>query len=107
MKAPKLLILSACVLGLVGLVKAEEVFKVVQKNKAFSVKHLVIQQGDRVEFPNQDDVYHNVYSLSEAKTFDLGSYGKGPGKSVTFDRKGEVQVNCAIHPQMQLTIEVR
>lgn len=90
-----------------GFVYGAEVFEVVQKDKAFSVKHLVVHQGDRVQFPNQDDVYHNVYSLSEAKTFDLGTYGKGPGKTVTFDQKGQVKVQCAIHPQMEMTIEVR
>lgn len=86
---------------------AGEIFEVVQKDKAFSKKHLVIQQGDRVRFPNQDNVYHNVYSLSDAKTFDLGSYGKGAVKSVVFDEKGMVKVQCAIHPQMEMTIEVR
>lgn len=79
---------------------------VAQKNKAFSVKELTIKKGDTVDFLNEDDMFHNVFSLSDAKLFDLGSYPKGESKSVTFDEAGEVEIECAIHPNMLMTINI-
>lgn len=77
-----------------------------QKNKAFTVKALTIKQGDTVSFPNFDSFFHNVYSLSDAKSFDLGSYKQGETKKLKFDEKGVIEVECAIHPKMQMTITV-
>ena len=77
-----------------------------QKNKAFSHKELKVQRGDVVSFPNEDPFFHNVFSLSPSKTFDLGSYPKGDTRKVTFDRPGKVDVECAIHPHMHLSITV-
>jgi plastocyanin len=81
-------------------------FEVAQKNKAFTVKTLKIKKGDTVSFPNQDPFFHNVFSLSPTKTFDLGSYAKGETKKIVFDKAGKVEVECAIHPNMQMIIEV-
>ena len=81
-------------------------FEVAQKNKAFTVKSLKIKKGDTVSFPNQDPFFHNVFSLSPTKTFDLGSYAKGETKKIVFDKAGKVEVECAIHPNMQMIIEV-
>ena len=78
-----------------------------QKGKAFLPNKLVVQPGDSVKFVNDDPFAHNVFSLSEAKSFDLGSYGQGLAKSVLLDRPGLVEVECAVHPDMKLTIEVR
>jgi plastocyanin len=77
-----------------------------QKNKAFSEKTLTVKVGDTVHFRNDDPFFHNVFSLSDAKFFDLGSYDKGKSKSVKFDTEGSVEVECAIHPEMNLKIEV-
>ena len=77
-----------------------------QKNKEFSVSALNIRVGDTVEFMNNDPFFHNVFSLSDAALFDLGSYPEGESKAVTFDTAGEVEVECAIHPNMQMTIVV-
>ncbi len=82
-------------------------FEVAQKNKSFTVKTLQIKVGDTVSFPNQDPFFHNVFSLSADKTFDLGSYKKGSTKKITFDKPGKIQVECAIHPKMQMTIDVQ
>lgn len=82
-------------------------YDVGQKNKSFTVKNLTVKVGDEVTFSNQDPFFHNVFSLSETKTFDLGSYPKGKFKSVKFDKPGRVDVECAIHPTMQMTIEVK
>lgn len=78
-----------------------------QKNKTFSMKKLAVQAGDSVKFVNDDPFHHNVFSLSETKSFDLGSYGQGIGRSVVFDKAGTVEVECAVHPDMKLLVEVR
>lgn len=77
-----------------------------QKDKQFSKKALKIKVGDVVEFRNSDPFAHNIFSLSDAKSFDLGSYPQGQSKKVTFDKPGKVEVECSIHPGMQMTVEV-
>ena len=83
-----------------------------QKDKAFMVNGakaaiLKVKVGDVVQFKNMDSFFHNVFSLSDAKLIDLGSYPQGQSRSVTFDKAGKVEVECAIHPQMKLTVEVK
>jgi len=82
-------------------------FEVGQKNKAFTIENLEIKVGDVVSFPNHDSFFHNVFSLSEVKTFDLGSYKKGETKKIVFEQAGTIEVECAIHPNMLMTIEVK
>lgn len=77
-----------------------------QKNKDFTVSSLTISVGDKVHFKNEDSVFHNVFSLSDAKFFDLGSYPLGESREVVFDTPGTVEVECAIHPSMKMIIEV-
>jgi len=77
-----------------------------QKNKQFPFDKLTIKANDTVSFPNHDPFYHNIYSLSEHKSFDLGSYPKGSTRKVTFEKPGAYYIECAIHPHMQLTITV-
>ncbi|NVO05263.1 MAG: methylamine utilization protein [Rhodoferax sp.] len=77
-----------------------------QKDKQFSKKSLKVKVGDVVEFRNSDPFAHNIFSLSETKSFDLGSYPQGQSKKVSFDKPGTVEVECAIHPSMQMVIEV-
>lgn len=96
---------AAVLLVLAGAVWAAE-HVVTQKGKAFSIKKLVVKVGDTVKFLNEDPFSHNIFSLSDAKSFDLGSYGQGQSKSVTFDKAGLVEVECAVHPDMKLVIEV-
>jgi plastocyanin len=81
-------------------------FEVFQKNKRFSVSELKIKVGDTVSFPNGDPFFHNVFSLSPTRMFDLGSYPEGQTRKVTFDKPGLVEIECAIHPHMKLKIEV-
>jgi len=65
------------------------------------VPHLLpILVGTTVDFPNMDPVFHNVFSYSKTKKFDLGRYSKGSSKSVTFDKPGVVKVFCEIHSSM-------
>lgn len=89
-----------------GAVWAAQEHVVAQKNKAFSVKKLSIKVGDSIKFVNEDSFAHNVFSLSAAKSFDLGSFGNGGSKTVTFDKPGKVEIECAVHPDMRLDVEV-
>ena len=77
-----------------------------QTNRRFSPEILVIQAGSKVSFPNNDPVFHNVFSLSGPKSFDLGNYPKGDTRFVTFPEPGIVYVNCHLHPNMTATIVV-
>jgi plastocyanin len=82
------------------------VFSITVKNKQFSQKTLKMKVGDTVNFKNGDPFAHNIFSLSDTKTFDLGTYPQGQSKSVTMDKPGTVTVECAIHPDMKMTITV-
>lgn len=77
-----------------------------QKNETFVPHVLAIVAGTTVDFPNSDLTYHNVFSLSRAKSFDLGRYAVGKSKSVRFDRPGIVRVFCEIHSHMSAFILV-
>ncbi|HVK66637.1 MAG TPA: plastocyanin/azurin family copper-binding protein [Polyangium sp.] len=77
-----------------------------QKNLAFTPGLMVIVKGTTVEFPNDDKVFHNVFSVSKAARFDLGLYKSGESKSVTFREAGVVDVYCNIHPHMVTKIKV-
>jgi plastocyanin len=77
-----------------------------QEDERFAPHILPILRGTSVAFPNADDVFHNVFSLSSAKTFDLGRYPKGSVKSEQFDRSGVVQVFCHIHSDMSAVVLV-
>jgi plastocyanin len=77
-----------------------------QKNKAFSTAKLTIHSGDKVTFRNDDSFVHNVFSLTEPGSFDLGTYPQGQAKSVTFAKPGTYDIECAIHPEMKLQIVV-
>lgn len=81
-------------------------YTVDQQGKKFSSELLKIKVGDKVSFRNSDPFFHNVFSLSDAKTFDLGSYPKGQVRTVSFNAPGTVEVECAIHPEMKMVIEV-
>jgi plastocyanin len=77
-----------------------------QRQQAFSSRVLSCAIGTTVNFPNQDPIFHNVFSISPVKRFDLGKYPKGHSKNVTFNKPGLVQVFCDIHPSMACFILV-
>ena len=81
-------------------------FLVTQQGNQFSTKELSVKAGDTVSFRNDDPHFHNIFSLSDTQSFDLGSYPKGESRKVTFSKEGEVDVECAIHPNMKMTIKV-
>ena len=77
-----------------------------QKNRQFVTDTLVVPAGSTVSFPNRDPIFHNVFSLSKPKTFDLGNYPKDHTRTVDFDKPGIVFVNCHLHPNMSAAIVV-
>lgn len=80
---------------------------VVRQTDEEFVPHVVaITRGSTVDFPNDDLVFHNVFSLSRASTFDLGRYPQGATKSVTFTRPGIVKVYCHLHSHMNALVRV-
>jgi plastocyanin len=81
--------------------------QVAQKNIAFAPDLLPILVGSAVEFPNMDETYHNVFSYSKIKRFDLGRYRKDEKPTtVVFDKPGAVTIHCEIHERMRGTILV-
>lgn len=85
---------------------AEPAEQVEQLDRRFVPDLVVVPVGSTVSFPNMDPIFHNIYSLSRAKTFDLGSYDKGETRRVNFPKPGIVDVYCHLHPNMAATVVV-
>jgi len=83
-----------------------ETVEIEQINRQFLPDLTVVPVGTTVSFPNMDPIFHDVYSLSKAKSFDLGAYDKGQTRRVTFTRPGIVEVYCHLHPNMSATIVI-
>ncbi len=86
------------------LVQTGVIPQLVQKNKAFHPSLLVVPAGGKVEFPNRDPFFHNVFSLFDGKRFDLGLYESGSSQFVTFDKPGISYIFCNIHAQMSAVV---
>ena len=71
-----------------------------QRNLTFVPQVLAVRVGTAVEFPNNDRVFHNVFSFRDGKKFDLGMYPKGMSKLIVFDKPGLARLFCNIHPNM-------
>ncbi|ATC62785.1 hypothetical protein CMV30_01715 [Nibricoccus aquaticus] len=80
--------------------------KMVQKEAAFEPHVLPVAVGTTVRWPNEDDIYHNVFSMSDTKEFDLGMYKKEKEPALVFDRTGRVDVFCSIHSKMHCIVLV-
>jgi len=78
--------------------------QLVQKDKTFQPSLLVIPAGGKVEFPNHDPFFHNVFSLFDGKRFDLGLYESGTTRFVQFDQPGISFIFCNIHAQMSAVV---
>ena len=83
---------------------AGKIPQLVQKNKSFHPSLLVIPVGGKVEFPNRDPFFHNVFSMFEGKLFDLGLYEGGTTRFVQFDKPGISFIFCNIHAQMSAVV---
>lgn len=77
-----------------------------QIDRQFVPDLAVVPVGSTVSFPNMDPIFHDVYSLSKARSFDLGAYDKGQTRRVIFNKPGMVEVYCHLHPNMAATIVV-
>lgn len=77
-----------------------------QKGRRFHPDTLVIPAGSTVSFPNLDPIFHNVFSLSKPKSFDLGNYPKDQTRTITFQKPGIVFVHCHLHPNMAAAIVI-
>jgi plastocyanin len=82
------------------------IFQMAQKDKAFVPHILAIPVGSKVDFPNHDPIFHNVFTQSEPGRFNLGMYRSGQWKSHTFSEPAVYHIFCKIHPQMAATILV-
>jgi plastocyanin len=77
-----------------------------QRNRQFAPQVLVVPVGSTVSFPNFDAIFHNVFSTSEAKSFDLGLYKNGEARSVVLDREGVLRIGCNLHANMAAHVVV-
>lgn len=82
----------------------DQIPQLVQKNKSFHPSLLVLPVGGKVEFPNHDPFFHNVFSLFEGKRFDLGLYESGSTRFVQFDKAGVSFIFCNIHAEMSAVV---
>jgi plastocyanin len=87
-------------------VPAKPVQVITQRDATFRPHVLPIVKGTTVEWPNKDEIFHNVFSMSEAKEFDLGLYRDPEVKKVTFDKAGRIDVFCSIHSKMNCVVLV-
>ena len=78
-----------------------------QRDVQFIPRVLAVPVGSTVNFLNNDKTFHNVFSPSEAKKFDLGLYSPGRSRSVTFEKPGVVKILCHVHPHMEAFIVVK
>jgi len=86
--------------------RAPATFQMITRGKALSPHVLAIPVGSTVNFPNEDPISHNLFSLTTGNAFDLGLYRAGGGKSHVFTTPGVVSVYCNVHPSMSAVIQV-
>ena len=79
---------------------------VFQEGKKFSEAEVSVKKGDTVTFTNKDPITHNVYSKTSGMAFDLRTQKSGESSEVKFDNAGVAEVQCAIHPQMKMKVNV-
>jgi len=77
-----------------------------QREKQFEPPLTVVVKGTTIDFPNEDKIFHNVFSVSRPARFDLGLYKSGTAKSVEFKKAGVVDVYCNIHPEMIAKVKI-
>ena len=77
-----------------------------QREKQFDPPLTIVVKGTTIDFPNEDKIFHNVFSVSRPARFDLGLYKSGTAKSVEMKRTGTVDVYCNIHPEMIAKVKV-
>lgn len=81
-------------------------FTMTTRSKTFLPHVVAVPAGSTVNFPNEDPIAHNLFSLTPGNTFDLGLYRRGPGKPHKFDAPGVVNIYCNVHPNMSAVVHV-
>lgn len=87
-------------------------YEITQNDKSFflggrKIVTMKVSAGDTVQFRNEDKVFHNLYSISDTQAFDLGTMRRGEAKKLRFEKRGDIEIQCAVHPDMLLVVDVR
>jgi plastocyanin len=80
---------------------------IAQSGKKFSVTALTAKVGDTLTFRNDDPFVHNIFSLSDLQSFDLGTFAKGELRHLKLVKPGTLEIECAVHPDMRLVVEIK
>jgi plastocyanin len=104
MKSMKIAAALAFLAGTTVALAAERTIS--QKGKVFSETAVEIKKGDTLVFLNDDSIAHNVLSTTPGNVFNLGLIGPGHSTPVTFEKSGDMQIICAIHPSMKMSLKV-
>lgn len=96
---------AALMMGVAAAQAAE--ITVTQRGRKFVPNEVTIKVGDRIKFVNNDNITHNVHSMTKKHAFDIGGQKVGVVTSHTFTKPGIVKVRCAIHPKMKLIVTVK
>jgi plastocyanin len=102
-----LFIAVSCIVGVAASSATATEHTITQQAKAFSTKALTAKVGDTLNFRNDDPFVHNIFSLSDVQSFDLGTFAKGEVRQVKLSKPGTVEIECAVHPEMKLVVEVK
>jgi plastocyanin len=102
----RLYVLSVVVFLFAARAEASE-HVVLQKNKSFSVAEITIKPGDTIVFRNEDDVVHNIFSVTKGVEFNSNVQSPGQTTTFTFPNEGKVEVRCVMHPTMKLVVNVK
>ena len=81
--------------------------EITQQDRHFSQTEITIKVGDTISFKNDDEVTHNVFSVTPGMEFDLHRQAPGASSTIPFNKVGDVEVDCSIHPRMKLLVHVR
>jgi plastocyanin len=92
--------------GVAGIPSKQKNATIRQREKQFDPPLTIVVKGTTVDFPNEDKIFHNVFSVSRPARFDLGLYKSGAMKSVEMKRSGTIDVYCNIHPDMVAKVKV-
>jgi len=104
MQGIKIAMLVAFLSGSAAALAAETAIK--QKGRLFTPNEMAVKKGDTLLFVNDDNITHNVYSASTGNQFNLGAIAPGNSTPVTFKNSGAVDIFCAIHPSMKMSLKV-
>jgi plastocyanin len=101
------ILFSMVFIGGFGLATFATDHEIDQMDKAFSKVEITIKLGDKITFKNDDEVTHNVYSVTPGMAFDLHRQAPGASAAIMFDKEGTAVVQCSIHPRMKLIVHVQ